>query len=79
MTILTLKEAADYIRVKPSYLRQLVREGIIPYRQCKDKCCITFSKEALEEWWLESHKPLPAKIRIKKLKLFRRGDARTKQ
>lgn len=71
MTILTLKEAAEYIRVKPSYLRQLVREGAVPFRQCKDKCCITFSKETLEEWWLSYHRPLPISLRIKKMKLRR--------
>jgi len=71
MTILTLKEAAEYIRVKPSYLRQLVREGVIPYRQTARRCQITFSREALENWRLESHHPLPLKLRIKKHKLVR--------
>lgn len=74
MTILTLKEAAEYIRVKPSYLRQLIRDGIVPYRQCRDGCRITFSKEALEDWWMESSKPLPARIRIKKLRLIKSHD-----
>ena len=71
MEILTFKEAAEFLKIKPSYLYELVREGIIPYRQTARGCQITFSREALENWWLESHHPLPLKLRINKLKLIR--------
>lgn len=71
MEILTFKEASEFLKIKPSYLYELVREGVIPYRQTAKRCRITFSREALENWWLESHHPLPLKLRINKLKLIR--------
>jgi excisionase family DNA binding protein len=69
MEILTLKEAAVFLKVAPSYLRELIKRGVLPYRQEHRGCRITFSKEALERWWLKSARPLPVKI---KLNLIRR-------
>ena len=72
MTILTLKEASEFLKIKKSYLRQLVKQNKIPYRQCRNHCCITFSKEAITAWWMGDHKPLPLALRIKKQRLARR-------
>jgi excisionase family DNA binding protein len=72
MTILTSREAAEFLRVSPRHLRELCKYSDIPHRQ-QGRGRITFSKEKLTDWWLRDHKPLALEIKLKKISLIRRG------
>jgi len=66
MTILTVRQAAEFLRMSPRHLRQLCKDSDVPHRQL-GRGRITFSQEALEEWWLKDCKPLDQQIFLKKI------------
>lgn len=56
MEILTIKEAADYLRVSENTLRRRMREGL-PFNQPRPGCKVTFNKATLEKWWRRYERP----------------------
>jgi len=56
MEVLTIKEAADFLRVSKDTLRRRMAEGL-PYHQSGPGCKITFSRRELERWWRRYEKP----------------------
>lgn len=47
--MLTTREAARYLRIRPSYLYKLMMRRTIPYYKPNGKLCF-FRKEDLDEW-----------------------------
>lgn len=50
--LLDVREAADYIGVKPSYIYQLTSSRQIPYYKAPNSKRIHFSKKELTEWMM---------------------------
>ena len=75
MTILTFREAAQFLRISERHLRELIRRTDIPRRQAGRKARIFFVRERLISWWDLASIPTPISVRIDTFKLLKRSRA----
>lgn len=52
--VMCVKEAANFLRISESTVRNYIRKDLIPYRRAYKGARITFSKTVLEEWVRET-------------------------
>nr|WP_319776012.1 helix-turn-helix domain-containing protein [uncultured Sphaerochaeta sp.] len=52
--VMNVDEAAKYLKLSPSTVRNYIRNKKIPYRRAFKGARVTFSKSILEEWMRET-------------------------
>jgi excisionase family DNA binding protein len=55
--VLTAEEAAQLLRVSPSHLYEMCRQGVIPHRRLGRR--IIISRQALMEWLAQGEERIP--------------------
>jgi len=73
MEILTTKEAALFLKVSERTLRRWVLEFELPYIQLKKRGRILFKKKELLDFLDKYQEPMPAHLKLQRLKLIQRS------
>lgn len=72
VAVLTLPEVAELLRCSQRQVRRLIGEHALPFVQFEKYGAMTFSKEAVIEWWASHQLPASLSSKVKSIKSMRR-------